>query len=81
MSPSDWLMQDTCYGKRNDTNTYVYITVVDNEININSKLHYLFKCLECTHPDFLSKEICDSLDQSVRINLALKHYVYFAITR
>lgn len=28
--------------KRNDTNTYIYITVVDNEISINSKLQYFY---------------------------------------
>jgi hypothetical protein len=32
--------------ERNDTNTYVYITVVDNEINVNWKLRYLLKWLE-----------------------------------
>jgi len=43
--------------KRNDTNTYIYITVVDNEISINSKLQYLFKCLRIIAQIFSWKKL------------------------
>jgi len=43
--------------KRNDTNTYIYITVVDNEISINSKLRYLFKCLKLIAQIFFWKKL------------------------
>lgn len=70
MRPSDRLMR-VHVTKRNDTNTYIYITVVDNEININLKLRYLLKCLRISARVFPTESnLRLSHDQSVRINSA-----------
>jgi len=52
--------------ERNDTNTYVYITVVDNEINVNRNLRYLLKCLEVGARGFILKVSYGSDDQSFK---------------